>query len=265
MFCVVPKKNLLPRACISMSANCSRGKVRAAIRCWAPKWKKLARRLCQLTWLPESVFAGFRVEPPETDDGFSCDDSFVCLDGKVFPTQESRKSSILNRASYSSKTDTCGSQALVWSMQTGTPFLATWLYAARLSEKLHVALHSPWLRGIPSSVGVLKDRGLRGLQRFYPNRNTIIIPVACSWNYQHQMDFDEYTCSLAQARRRWVSENVFERELNSPSLAGFIPYQYFSYVDCAHMVGVLNVLLAKFALEPRDWSKVLEYRKQKRK
>ena len=92
---------------------------------------------------------------------------FVSLDGKVFPFEGFRGSHALNRACFSSKTQTSGLQTLVWSMPCGTPILVTGLFAAKLSEKRQVQIHSKWLEALPMDVRVLQDRGFRKLQRYY--------------------------------------------------------------------------------------------------
>ena len=42
------------------------------------------------------------------------------------------------------------------------------MFAALLSEKEQVALHTGWLVMFPAGVNVMCDRGFRLLQRFYP-------------------------------------------------------------------------------------------------
>lgn len=96
------------------------------------------------------------------------DQKFVTLDGKVFPLQQFHSSSVLARSCFSNKTKTSGLQTLAWAMPSGLPFLVTGLFAAKLSEKRQVALHSQWLGAIPQNVCILEDRGFRSLQRHYP-------------------------------------------------------------------------------------------------
>ena len=49
----------------------------------------------------------------------------------------------------------------------------TSLFGARLSEKMEVALHSPWLR-LPRMLSILADRGFRNCQRFYARYNRCV-------------------------------------------------------------------------------------------
>ena len=93
---------------------------------------------------------------------------FVNLDGKVFALDQFRSAHPLARACFSNKTKSSGLQTLVWSTPSGVPFLVTGLFAAKLSEKHQVALHSGWLVAVPKGVAILEDRGFRWLQRHYP-------------------------------------------------------------------------------------------------
>ena len=54
-----------------------------------------------------------------------------------------------------------------WCGRCRVPFLVTGLFAAKLSEKRQVALHSGWLVAIPPGIHVNLDRGFRNLQRHY--------------------------------------------------------------------------------------------------
>ena len=109
----------------------------------------------------------------DTDDEGGFDVDFVCLDGKVFDSQRFHSSHVLNRACFSSKTQSSGLQSLVWSMPCGFPFLVTDLFGAKLSEQRQVKLHSRWLKSIPHDVAVLQDRGFRKLQRHYPKCDVV--------------------------------------------------------------------------------------------
>ncbi len=60
------------------------------------------------------------------------------------------------------------------------PPQATSLFGARLSEKRHVELHSPWLRWLPKALAILADRGFRNCQRFYANFNRCVAHAARS-------------------------------------------------------------------------------------
>lgn len=96
------------------------------------------------------------------------DMAFVNLDGKVFTLEQFRSAHPLARGCFSNKTKPSGLQTLVWSTPCGIPFLVTGLFAAKLSEKHQVALHSGWLVAVPKGVAILEDRGFRWLQRHYP-------------------------------------------------------------------------------------------------
>lgn len=54
----------------------------------------------------------------------------------------------------------------------------TSLFGARLSEKMEVALHSPWLR-LPRMLSILADRGFRHCQRFYARYNKCVFTCLC--------------------------------------------------------------------------------------
>jgi hypothetical protein len=54
----------------------------------------------------------------------------------------------------------------------------TSLFGARLSEKMEVALHSPWLR-LPRMLSILADRGFRHCQRFYERYNKCVFTCLC--------------------------------------------------------------------------------------
>ena len=54
----------------------------------------------------------------------------------------------------------------------------TSLFGARLSEKMEVALHSPWLR-LPRMLSILADRGFRHCQRFYKRYNKCVFTCLC--------------------------------------------------------------------------------------
>ena len=62
----------------------------------------------------------------------------------------------------------------------------TSLFGARLSEKMQLAMHSPWLR-LPVFLAILADRGFRNCQRFYARYNKYVQCVGmtymcvCSW------------------------------------------------------------------------------------
>ena len=182
---------------IARFANCSVDQVRYAIQEWVPKWFRVAKLFTRLTWLGDfpQVFhdlqpadlnaaSNKRIEKGDTDDEFSDSDNdedgssnegvwkdwniqYVNLDGKVFLCEGFNKSHLLKRSCYSNKTSTSGLQTLVWSMPCGIPFLVTGLFAAKLSEKRQVALHSRWLVAIPPGIYLNGDRGFRNLQRHY--------------------------------------------------------------------------------------------------
>ena len=130
----------------------------------AIRWSR-TQQLASLAAVPiPPVPARLNRRPSDSEFRFK----FVSLDGKVFPFEGFRGSHALNRACFSSKTQTSGLQTLVWSMPCGTPILVTGLFAAKLSEKRQVQIHSKWLAAIPGDVAILEDRGFRKLQRYYP-------------------------------------------------------------------------------------------------
>jgi hypothetical protein len=256
--CLLAKAFLHTRhtqAYLASQANCSKFMVRNAIKHWAPKWREVAERFGRLTWLGDypEIFEQMQAKDEPDEEGAAFNFVFVNLDGKVFPCQQSRLSGVMKRSFFSHKTGTAGLQTLVWSMSCGLPVLVTGLFAAKLSEKAQVALHSGWLVALPPGVAVLEDRGFRNLQRFYPNRNRPVIPAACDWGEWHQLDAQEYTCSAAQARRRWPAEAIFQRVLQCPSLSGVIPFWFLRWVDTAHSVAYFDILLKDFHLTPRGW------------
>ena len=190
-----------PDSVLAGLANCALPQLRSARKDWVPQWEKIATPLTRLTWLGsfpkvfEQMQPARKVDTAATVDRVedqeragdareasngNADDSsdedgnntfnfnFVAVDGKVFVIENSQTSSLLRRASFSAKTKTSGFQTLVWSMPCGTPILVTGLFAAKLSEKKQVALHSGWLVALPPNVAVLADRGFRRLQRHYP-------------------------------------------------------------------------------------------------
>lgn len=186
-----------PQYVIASFANCSVYQVEQALKEWVPKWFEISKKFTRLTWLgnyPQvfddlqpadlSAASNKRIENVDTDDEDSNSDfdddrsseeqvwkewniKFVNLDGKVFPLEGFNKSHLLKRSCYSNKTSSSGLQTLVWSMPCGIPFLVTGLFAAKLSEKRQVALHSGWLVAIPPGVHINADRGFRNLQRHY--------------------------------------------------------------------------------------------------
>ena len=109
----------------------------------------------------DSSHAASSVDEDKQTDEDECDDErrfdfqFVSLDGKVFPLDNFNRSHMLDRACFSSKTKTSGLQTLVWSMPCGIPIIVTGLFAAKLSEKRQVKLHSGWLVAVPPNVNVL--------------------------------------------------------------------------------------------------------------
>lgn len=164
-------------------AHCSLKKVTAARDKWVPKWRDAVTPLFRQTWLGKcrQVFSEMQAVPVDEnsatddsahgndgDDNRMFDSDFVCLDGKVFDGETSRAGNFLHGCMQSSKTGSSGFQTMVWSMPCGTPFLVTGLFGAKCSEKRQVAMHSRWLAAVPEDVAVLKDRGLRMLQRYYP-------------------------------------------------------------------------------------------------
>ena len=168
-----------------------------AIQDWVPKWFRVAKVFTRLPWLGDypqvfldlqpadlNAVSNKRIEKVDTDDECSDTDieedrstdedvwkdwniKYVNLDGKVFPCEGFNKSHLLKRSCFSNKTSSSGLQTLVWSMPCGIPFLVTGLFAAKLSEKRQVALHSGWLVAIPPGIHVNLDRGFRNLQRHY--------------------------------------------------------------------------------------------------
>ena len=160
-------------------AKCKPGQVRQAIQEWVPRWHTVAKACTQLTWLDKYPKVLAAMQPADLkaarnkkgitpmDDGEDESNMYVCLDGKVFPLQLFRSSYILQRATYSNKTGDNGVQTLAWSAPCGIPLLVTNLFAAKLSEKRQVELHSPWLKTFPQNVDILADRGFRGTQRSY--------------------------------------------------------------------------------------------------
>ena len=68
---------------------------------------------------------------------------YALADGKVYLTQHLRSSYVYDRAFFSNKVKDHGLQAMVYSTATGSPFLATDLFAARLSERSDKWLCTP--------------------------------------------------------------------------------------------------------------------------
>ena len=86
-----------------------------------------------------------------------------------------------------------------------------------------------------------------------------VIPAGIKWDRHDQLDQAEFTCSATQARNRWPAKAIFGRVLEAPALQGTIPYQFQKYVEEAHAVAYLNVLLSDVNVDPNCWRECKQF------